>query len=88
MDAPDVVRHYRHEREQTLEAFADELGTHAGNVLRWERGERGIESATLEKWWTDSREWVKNMARDVLAAKFVGIRDAFLAAADNGKDTQ
>jgi len=87
---PNVIRHCRQAREQTLEKFAEELGTYAGNILRWERGERGIESATLEAWWTDSRQWVRNLARDVLAAKFAGIREAFLAeaaqAAGNGRE--
>lgn len=83
-----VVSSYRSHRAETLEKFAEQLGTYAATIMRIEKGERGIGDELLKTWWNDEREWVRTMARDILIAKFAGIREALQAEAEigNGRD--
>lgn len=71
----------------TLREFAAELGVSFQVIAYWEAGEREISSDTILPWWNDPREWVHNLARDILVVKFAGIADEFNAPAQapNGK---
>lgn len=83
----EVVRRARGTR--TLREFADELGGVTYQAVQlWENGGQ-VADKTLQSWWDDERPWVLALARDVLAAKFTGLREAFLAEANgsNGKQS-
>jgi len=86
-DMAEVIRRYRN--KDSLFAFSVKIGGVTPEAVRlWEDGGQ-ISDKTILGWWADPRPWVRDMARDVLAAKFAGIREAFLAeAAGNGRGEQ
>lgn len=65
--------------------FAAELNVGRQWVYNWETGKQQPSDATLQSWWADERQWVRDLARDVLAAKFHGIAEAFLAELSSSK---
>lgn len=49
MEIGEIIRRVREDRGLTQQNVADELGVIVGTIIRWEKGESKIKSASLEK---------------------------------------
>lgn len=54
----------------SLRDFAADLGVSANVVSMWERGVQEPGRETLANWYTDPREWVRQMAVDIFVARY------------------
>jgi len=57
-------------KQMSLRDFAAELMVSANVVSLWERGIQEPGRETLAGWYTDEREWVRQMAIDIFVARY------------------
>ena len=55
-----------------MRQFAKDLGVTHATINLWEH-DIEVSLDTLRSWWCDERDWVRNMAVAVMAARFPGL---------------
>jgi len=65
-----VIAAARSSKDVSLRDFARDLDVSANVVSMWERGIQEPGRETLANWYTDERDWVRQMAIDIFVARY------------------